>query len=36
MKQKVVVNVGFRAGESTDAKVDEIVAGLSKVLPAKK
>ncbi|MGL4550656.1 MAG: hypothetical protein ACRC33_05675 [Gemmataceae bacterium] len=36
VKQKVVVNVAFRAGELTDAKVDEVIAGLKKVLPAKK
>lgn len=35
VKQKVVVNVAFRAGELTDAKVDELIAALPKILPGK-
>lgn len=36
VKQKVVVNVAFRVGELTDAKIEEIVTGLSKILPTSK
>jgi hypothetical protein len=36
VKQKVVVNAAFRAGELTDAKINEILAALPKILPAAK
>lgn len=36
VKQKVVLNFAFRAGELTDSKIDEVIAGLAKILPAKK
>lgn len=36
VKQKVVVNHAFRAGELTDAKISEIVNALPKILAAEK
>jgi hypothetical protein len=36
VKPKVVVNVAFRAGELTDAKINEILAALPKIVPAAK
>lgn len=35
VKQKVVANFAFRAGELTDAKIAEVVADIKKVLPKK-
>ena len=35
VKQKVVVNAAFRPGELTDAKINEILAALPKILPGK-
>lgn len=36
VNKKVVVNLAFRAGELTDAKIAEVVAALPKIVPAKK
>lgn len=36
VKQKVVVNLAFRAGELTDARVKDVLDALPKILPAEK
>lgn len=36
VKQKVVVNMAFRAGELTDKRIDDILRDINKILPAKK
>jgi hypothetical protein len=35
VKQKVVANHAFRAGELTDAKIAAIVADMKRILPKK-
>ena len=36
VNKKVVVNLAFRPGELTDAKIAEVIAALPKIVPAKK